>query len=308
MNADWVAAAVRARALAQGRVGAGGCHRLAALPSLPSAISALADSTYAERLHGEADLAAAERAIDRTALWHLRVLAGWVPATASRLCRAAAGGFERDNIVALARHLADGSPAAEPYDLGTLGTAWARLRTSASGPELMSALRGSPWGDVTTGGTTALRDALTLVWLHRLADVAPPARPWAQLVGALVAARIVLVDREQPAPRVRQLLHLLIGTRWESAGDVTTMRGTLPAAARPALQDTDDPEQLWRAEARVRVTIESDGFRLLRTPLPGPEVVLGAIAVLAVDAWRVRAALAAASLGAGSSEVLDAVA
>jgi hypothetical protein len=37
-------------------------------------------------------------------------------------------------------------------------------------------------------------------------------------------------------------------------------------------------------------------------------VVLGVAAVLAIDAWRVRAALAAAASGAGSSEVLDAVA
>jgi hypothetical protein len=42
--------------------------------------------------------------------------------------------------------------------------------------------------------------------------------------------------------------------------------------------------------------------------MPGPDVVLGAIAVLALDAWRVRAALAAAAAGAGSSEVLDAAA
>jgi hypothetical protein len=37
-------------------------------------------------------------------------------------------------------------------------------------------------------------------------------------------------------------------------------------------------------------------------------VVLGAIAVLAMDAWRVRVGLAAAAAGTGSSEVLDAVA
>ena len=46
---------------------------------------------------------------------------------------------------------------------------------------------------------------------------------------------------------------------------------------------------------------------MLRRATPGPEVVVGAITVLAVDAWRVRAALAAADAG-GTSEVLDAVA
>jgi hypothetical protein len=51
--------------------------------------------------------------------------------------------------------------------------------------------------------------------------------------------------------------------------------------------------------------VEKDGFRLLRGSRPGPDVVLGAIAVLSTDAWRVRAALTAAAAGAGSSEVLD---
>jgi hypothetical protein len=47
---------------------------------------------------------------------------------------------------------------------------------------------------------------------------------------------------------------------------------------------------------------------MLRTANPGPEPVLGALAVLAVDGWRVRAALASAAVGAGPSEVLDVVA
>ena len=58
----------------------------------------------------------------------------------------------------------------------------------------------------------------------------------------------------------------------------------------------------------MRAAVEADGFALLRRPRAGPEVVLGAIAVMAMDAWRVRAALAAAAAGTGSSEVLDAVA
>jgi hypothetical protein len=70
----------------------------------------------------------------------------------------------------------------------------------------------------------------------------------------------------------------------------------------------DRPADLWRAEAALAVRIESDGFSLLRAGLPGPDVVLGAMAVLAADAWRVRAALASAALHAGTSEVLDAVA
>ncbi|HEX5332912.1 MAG TPA: hypothetical protein VFW79_09740, partial [Cellulomonas sp.] len=158
MNADWVAASVRARALAQRRVGAGVSHRVAALPNLAAGLAALADSMYADRLRGTTELAAAERATSDAALWQLRVLAGWVPATASRLCRAAAGRYERDNIVALARELEDGLTAPEPYDLGTLGTSWSQVRTATSLAELRTALTRSTWGDVAAEGTAGLRD------------------------------------------------------------------------------------------------------------------------------------------------------
>ncbi|WAP50822.1 hypothetical protein OL239_12580 [Arthrobacter sp. ATA002] len=70
----------------------------------------------------------------------------------------------------------------------------------------------------------------------------------------------------------------------------------------------DHPADLWRAEAALAARVENDGFRLIRAGLPGPNTVLGAMAVLATDAWRVRAALAAAAAHAGTSEVLDAVA
>ena len=73
------------------------------------------------------------------------------------------------------------------------------------------------------------------------------------------------------------------------------------------LDGVGEPGDLWRAEAALRARVEEDAFRLLRSGLPGPDVAVGAVTVLAVDAWRVRAALAAAASG-GGSEVLDAVA
>ncbi len=85
------------------------------------------------------------------------------------------------------------------------------------------------------------------------------------------------------------------------------LRVALPVTLRSVLDGIDRPTDLWRAEVRAVAQVEDDGFGLLRTAMPGPSVVLGAIAVLAIDAWRVRAALAAAEAG-GGSEVLDAVA
>ncbi|MGN8247065.1 hypothetical protein ACTHAM_000737 [Cellulomonas soli] len=308
MNSDWVAAAVRARALARRRFGAAGCRTVAAQPDLATALTRLDGSMYAERLHDATDLAAAERALDDTTVWQLRVLAGWVPAGSSRLCRTAAGRYERDDIVALARHLQDGRTLTPPHELGTLATAWPQLRTATTLPELRTALRRSPWGEVDTDGTTWLRDTLTLVWWRRLADVAPPARPWAQTAAALLAARLVLVDRTPPPPRIPVLLRPLIGSGWQDTHDLTALRETLPRATHAVLRGLDHPDRLWQGEVRAQVAVETDGTRLLRGALPGPDVVLGAAAVLMVDAWRVRAALAAAARGTGPGEVLDAVA
>jgi len=308
MSAAWVAASVRARSMVRHGVGEGGSRRLARQRSLGDALLLLADTAYAERLAGCTDLAAAERATRDTVLWQLRVLAGWMPARGAKLARAAAGAFERDNIVALASRL-DGSPAAyDPFDLGALATSWRRLRTAPSTEQLAESLRRSPWGGTGPEGSASLRDVLTLVWLHRLASVAPQARSWAGAGCALTAARIVLVDGAEPSPRILELVRPVLGRTWESAAEMAGFRAALPLSVQPVLRGIESPEELWRAEAGMRATVETDGFRLLGGSHHGQGVVLGAVAVLAMDAWRVRAGLAAAAAGTGSSEVLRAVA
>jgi hypothetical protein len=304
MKADWVAASVRARSMAQRRVGAGAARAMVTLPTLDEALSSLRDSSYAQRLRGATDLAAAERAIRETVLWQLRVLAGWLPASGTALARAAAGTFEIENIMALALQLGGGPNAPEPYDLGSLATAWPRLRLAGSGEELAAILRASPWGEIDTAGLGPLRDSLTVTWARRLAAVAPAAQPWCGAACVLVAARSLGVDGVAPAQPLLRLLRPVLGRSWENAGGVATFVSALPPSLQPVLRDIVVPRELWRAEARAYATVEKDGFGLLRGSLPGPEVVLGAIAVLSVDAWRITAALAAAA-GTGSSEVLD---
>jgi len=308
MSASWVAACVRARSMAQLRVGAGASRRLAVQRSLADALPLLADTPYAERLAQCTDLGVAQRAIRDTVLWQLRVLAGWMPARGTQIARAAAGAYERDNIVDLQLRLNGGSAAYDSFDLGALATSWPRLRTAASAEGLAESLRRSPWGGTGQGGTAALRDVLTLVWIRRLAAVAPQAQSWAGAACALTVTRIVLVERASPSPRILQLVRPVLGRTWETARDLAQFRAALPSSVRPVLRGIEAPEQLWRAEAGMRAAVEADGLALLGRPRPGPEVVLGAIAVLEMDAWRVRAALAAAAAGAGSSEVLDAVA
>jgi hypothetical protein len=308
--------------MAHSRVGAGASRGLAAQPTVDSALSSLQESGYAERLRGAAGLAAAERAVQETVLWQLRVLAGWLPASGTALARAAAGTFEIENIMALAHRLTGGAATSEPYQLGALATAWPRLATAGSREELADALSVTAWGaDVgaaarggtaaatqTTAGTGALRDALTVVWARRLAGVAAPARPWCGALCVLTAARILTVDGGAPPAPAVHLLRPVLGTAWENTRSLAEFTAALPRSLQPALQGVASPKELWRAEARLHAAVEKDGFQLLRGSMPGPDVVLGAIAVLSTDAWRVRAALTAAAAGSGSSEVLDAAA
>jgi hypothetical protein len=291
--------------MAKRRVGAGASRELAARPTLDGALSLLAESSYAERLAGKSDLGAAERAIHETVLWQLRVLAGWLPASGTALARGAAGAFEIENIMALANQLAGGEKAPEPYHLGALATAWLRVQSARSNEELATMLSATAWGEVGAAGMGALRDALTVTWMRRLAAVAPAARPWYGAVCVLMAARILAVDSVASPEMVRRLLQPVIGRSWESTKSIAEFTSALPPSLRTAVRDIASPEELWRAEARVHATVERDGFQLLRGPMPGPDVVLGAIAVLFTDGWRVRAALTAAAAGAGSSEVLD---
>ncbi len=308
MNANWVAASIRARSLVQRRLGASRCRELATAADLPKALELLAGSGYAQRLVGVTSLTAAQRATRETLLWQLRVLAGWLPPGGTGLVRAIAAIYERDNIVALARRLEGGPELSEAYQLGGLATAWPRLQRQLSLPALTEALRQSAWGNPGPIDAVALRDVLTLAWLRRLSAVAPAASGWARSASALVAARMLLVDQTAPTSRVLDLVRPWLGREWASARDLDRFRASLPRSARSVLAGIDDPADLWRAESRMRAEVEADGFRLTHASLPGPDVVLGVIAVLAVDGWRLRAALAAAEAGTGFSEVLDAVA
>jgi hypothetical protein len=308
MIANWVAASIRARSMAQLRLGAGRCRQLATATNLATALALLADSGYAKRLVGVTGLMAAQRATNETLLWQLRVLAGWLPPGGTGLIRAIAAIYERDNIVALAARLAGGPELSAAYELGGLATAWPRLRELPSLPALTEALQRSAWGIPGPIDAVTLRDVLSLAWLRRLAAAAPAASGWARSASTLVAVRMVLVDHTTPTSRVLDLVRPWLGREWANARDLNRFRASLPRLSQTVLDGVDDPRDLWRVEARIRADVETDGFRLIHGALPGPEVVLGAIAVLAVDGWRLRAALAAAEAGTGSSEVLDAVA
>lgn len=322
MSADWVAASVRARAMARRRAGAGACRRAAAAADLPTAIAVFAQTPAGDRLAGCATVAEADRAGTADLVWSMRVLAGWIPARGTTVVRALAAGVERSNVVALAAALGAGPgpgevtggaaaaataarDAAQPeVELGALATAWPRLRAATSTAQLRAELRRSPWGD--PGEPADLPDVLGAVWMRRLAGEVPATRPWVRSAAGVVVARRLLLG-SGPSPRLVSVLRPLVGDGWPRARTLDALREALPRSVTPALADVTGPGDLWRAEAGLRARVQADAFAMLRRATPGPDVVVGAIAVLAVDAWRVRAALAAAAAG-GTSEVLDAVA
>jgi hypothetical protein len=300
---DWVAASVRARAIAERRIGAGRCERVGSAATLRDALDQLASTIYGSRLADATTLVACQAAANATVLWQLRVLAGWMPATGATLARTVAAGFERINIVARAQELRGVETGTPVLELGTLATAWPKLRGASSMSELTNALRTSGWGDPGhPEDPGALSDVLAVLWLRRLGTAAPEARPWAAAACALLAARITTVDRTEPSERLVALARPLIGTAWTAARDLVNYVASLPRSVRPTFDGITTTVDLWRAEARLGTVIESDGLRLLRGSLPGPDIVLGALAVLAVDAWRLRAALAAACSVTGRSE------
>ena len=75
--------------------------------------------------------------------------------------------------------------------------------------------------------------------------------------------------------------------------------------ARWVLDGIDQVQDLWRGEAAWWHRVEQDGFALLRGSGYDRKPVVGALAVLAVDAWRVRAALETAARG-GAEPTLEA--
>ena len=96
--------------------------------------------------YAQIDLGSAQRAIAETALWHVRVLAGWMPPRGIELVRILAAWFELANAEDRLAYLA-GGPLSTPFALGGLATAGASVHSALSVAELREALKESPWGD-----------------------------------------------------------------------------------------------------------------------------------------------------------------
>ncbi len=307
MSAGWVAGTVRARAMVTRRLGTAGVRSLAGCGSLPAAVEMLARSPYGPRVHSGQTLPEAARGIAATVLWNLRVLAGWTPARGADMLRALASWFEIANVDEQLRALAGHTPLA-PFELGTLATAWPQLSRAGSLDELRTALATSAWGD--PGGTTPreIQFGMRLSWAARVVAHVPAARTWALGAVALVVARERLGRADALPDGPALTTSALIGPGWAGAGSLDALRSSLPSAARWAVADLTDVENLWSWEARWWRRVRADAGPLSARHGFGPDQLVGSAALIAADAWLAIGALETATRGTVEREVLDALA
>lgn len=305
-GAGWVAGDVRGRALLSRRLGADGARALAASPSLTTAVATLAAGPYGRTVRVGQELAEAEYAVGATTLWHLRVLAGWQPRAGAEAIRQLAGWFEIVNVVEHARALA-GQPVGPRYTLGRLATAWPRLLATGTGAELRDTLATTSWDDPGSAMPAAIAASMGLSWAVRVAAAVPEARGWAEGAAALLVARHrfgTLAELPEPAAL---RANVLLGPA-ATANNWDTFLDALRPGARWPLADSRGPDDLWEVENGWWARVERDAAALLTASRAGRGSVVGVVAFLAVDAWRVRAALQLAARGGRPEEAFDAFA
>ncbi len=302
MSFGWVAGAVRGRALARRRLGDDGVTALAAKTSLGDALAFLAASSYRQRIHGDLDVLAAQRAIAETSLWHLRVLAGWLPPRGVQCIRAVAGWFELLDIENHACAIVAGERWSEPlYPLGALATVWPRAASTTTLRELRRALGHSAWGDPGGDHLSDVLLGLRLGWSRALRAVAPAAREWGDGALALALAKGLFAgSRREEGSKTPDVPEL--GDRWRAASDLTAFAGAIPITGRWVLQDVRQFSDLWHSERSWWTRVDHEAAQLLRARQLGRTAVLAAAMLLVTDCWRTLAALEQAARGPSAQE------
>lgn len=302
LTPGWVAGSVRARHLLARRLGREQAWELAGAASLDDALARLSGSAYGRGVRPGLGLAAAQRGIAETVVWHVRVLAGWVPPPALEPMRALAAGFELANVEDRLAYLAGGE-LPTPLELGGLARAWPHLAAAQSVADLRAGLARSPWGDPGGDEPAVIGLGLRLAWARRVLGAVPEAAAWAAGGVALLLARELLLAG-RPAEALVALRPPGVGSRWPQADDLGSLRAALPTAAAWVLAGIEDPAELWRAEAGWWRRVQDDATRLARHAHLGRATVIGTVALLAVDGWRTSGALEVAARG-GSGAAME---
>jgi hypothetical protein len=296
VSGDWIAGAVRGRGLARHQLGSSGAERLGACHGIDDALAMLAGTTYERAARAGPNLEVVQHAVGAQALWHLRILAGWVPPGGVRVIQALAGWFEIANVedMAVAALRADaGPPSPGPFELGRLSTLWRRARRSGTLAELREAVAATGWRD--PGGDTVedLLVGLWLGWAGLLHQAVAERREW----GSGLAAMVLAQDRFLPGGVGRQTsLRRVqgVGDRWWDTTDLESYIAALPVAAAWVFAGVGRTEELWLAEETWWGRLAEDGADLIRTEQLGRGTVVGAAAVILADAHLTQVALSRA--------------
>ncbi|MGW2512242.1 hypothetical protein ACWC0A_23130 [Streptomyces scopuliridis] len=243
-------------------------------------------------------------------LWHLRVLAGWQSRAGAAALRLLASGFEIANVDDHARALwgTEYRPPVRPYRLGALATAWPTLSEVGSAAELRAALASSEWGDPGGDSAAAVAVGMRIAAAQRIAAVVPQAVHWAAgRLALLVGREVFLAGRTLTPPSARRAARVL-GSEAMGSPAFADFPRRLPVTARWVVDGVERPMDLWRAETRWWMRLQQDGRDLTRGSGLDSSPVVGAVALLSADAWRVRGALELAARGGGSLETFDALA
>jgi len=193
------------------------------------------------------------------------------------------------------------------FELGVLSSVWDAAALAQSTDELRRLLQRSTWGDPRSDDPQDIHLALRLAWARRVATQVPEARAWADGGIALIIAGELFVS-EHP----RDLIlaeHAGLGAAWGGAETIADLRAQLPPRASWALAGIETPDELWRAELGWWRVVGLEARAMTRSRLEGQGVVVGAIALLGLDAIRVRTALAVAAQDRSdvAREALDAL-
>lgn len=305
MGMSWVAGSVRGRSLTRRRLGRDGARAVAASPSLEVAVQQLVRSPYVHDVRVGQSLAQAQRGVAATALWHVRVLAGWLPRGGVDVARTLAGPWEIANVSFILASM-QGAPLATSHELGALATISRRLGGASTPGQVRRSLVVSPWGDPGSDVPSEILSWMRLRWAERVAAAVPGAFDWAAGYLAMMVARDLFVAGRRPGRRGWPTSPL--GTGWERAGSIPDLAGRVPPSARWSLAGIEDGAGLWSAEARWWSTVERVALERHARFRPGsPEDVVASVALLGVDAWRSRAALEVASRGGQPIEAFDAL-
>jgi hypothetical protein len=306
MTAAWIASDVRATAMSHRILGRAATQALAAQGSVRSALTSLANSPYGHDIRADQSLEAAQHAVATAVLWNTRVLAGWVPAAGTPMMRVLVGWYEIANIDAQLR--SDFGVPAHPYfRLGGLAIGWSRLGGASSVADLCDRLATTAWGrpDDETARTIGLTLRATL--LQDAAAKLPGCRDWITSAAALLLARERTRGQAPLPARPARVFASLLGGQVLTAPNFEELLAVLPDTARWAFDGVTTDKDLWRAESRWWSGVEAAGMAHVRGARFGPMPVIGTVALLAADAWRVRAALTAAANGAKGLEEFDAL-